>query len=45
MLLVQKSLVPDPGDVYGKKVCGAVQPKFNRNECPGVVDGYGWEWL
>lgn len=45
MLLAQKSLIVDPGEVFGKKVYGAGLPKFNRNEETGVVDGYGTKWL
>ncbi len=44
-LLVQKGLITDPGDVYGKKVYGAVAAKFNRNEWRGQVEGYGFKWL
>ena len=39
--LVEKGLIPDPGDVFGKKVYGAVQAKFNRNEFRGIVEGDG----
>ena len=45
MLLVKKGQIPDPGQVYGKKIYGAVEPKFNRNEWRGTVDGYGIKWL
>jgi hypothetical protein len=45
MLLVQKAVIPDPGDVFGKRVYGAVLPKFNHNEWTGVLDGYGVKWL
>jgi hypothetical protein len=44
-LLVQKARIPDPGDVFGKKLCGAALPKFNFNERTGVLDGYGVNWL
>jgi hypothetical protein len=44
-LLVQKGLIADPGDVYGKKIYGAVAAKFNRNEWRGQVEGYGYKWL
>jgi len=44
-LLVQKGLIADPGDVFGKKVYDAVAPKFNRNEFRGRVEGYGFKWL
>jgi hypothetical protein len=44
-LMVKRGIVPDPGDVFGKKLFGAVEPKFNRNEWRGQVDGYGIKWL
>ena len=43
--LVEKGLIADPGDVFGKKIYGAVQAKFNRNEFRGIVEGYGVKWL
>ena len=45
MLLVKQNLIPDPGDVFDKKIYGAVEPKFNRNEWTGVLEGYGIKWL
>lgn len=45
VLLVQKGLIADPGDVYGKQIYGAVAAKFNRNESHGQVEGYGFKWL
>jgi len=44
-LLVQKGAIPDPGEVFGKKIYGAVAAKFNRNEWRGHVQGYGIKWL
>lgn len=44
-LLVEKNIIPDPGEVFGKKVYGAVRGKFNRNEWRGIVEGYGVKWL
>jgi len=44
-LLIRKQLIPDPGDVFGKKLFGAVEPKFNQNERREIVEGYGIIWL
>jgi len=44
-LLIQKHLIPDPGEVFGKKIYGAVEAKFNRNEWRGPIEGYGIKWL
>lgn len=44
-LLLDRKLITDPGDVFGKKVYGAVEAKFNRNEWRGHVEGYGFKWL
>lgn len=45
MQLVERGLIPDPGDVYGKKVYDAVRDKLNRNEATGQVADYGVRWL
>lgn len=44
-ILVQKLLVPDPGDVFGKKIYEAARPKFNCQEWTGQVEGYGFKSL
>lgn len=44
-VLVEKRLIPDPGDVFGKKVYEAVRPKFNCQEWTGQVEGYGYKCL
>ena len=44
-LLVEKGIVPDPGEVFGKQVYGVVRGKFNRNEGRGMIEGYGIKWL
>jgi hypothetical protein len=44
-LLVQKGLIPDPGEVFGKLVMDAVKYKFNVNEATGRIRGYGEVWL
>jgi hypothetical protein len=41
--LLEKKLILDTGEVFGKEVCRAVQGKFN--ECRGRVEGYGKVWL
>jgi hypothetical protein len=43
--LLEKQLVPDTGDVFGKEVFRVVQGKFNVNEWQGIVEGYGKVWL
>jgi len=44
-ILSKGGKIPDPGDVFGKKVCDSVVSKFNRNEGTGQVEGYGIKWL
>ena len=43
--LVEKGLIADPGDVFGKAMLEAVGGKFNRNEWTGQLHGYGKVWL
>jgi hypothetical protein len=43
--LLERQLVPDAGEVFGKEVCRAVEGKFNVNERSGQVGGYGKIWL
>ncbi len=43
--LVDKGVLPDPGDVFGKRVIEAAGTKFNQNELRGQVTGYGKVWL
>ena len=38
-------LIPDSGDVFGKRICEAVRQKFNFNEWQGQVEGYGKVFL
>jgi hypothetical protein len=44
-ILVQKGLIPDPGDVFGKKVYEIAGKKFNCQEWTGQVEGYGFKCL
>jgi hypothetical protein len=44
-LLIEKGLVPDPGNVFGKQVYEIAKEKFNRNEWRGNVEGYGIKCL
>ncbi len=39
--LVARGWIPDPGDVFGKRVMQAAAAKLNRNEASGQVTGYG----
>jgi hypothetical protein len=43
--LVERACIPDPGDVFGKRILNAVEDKFNCNERTGIVAGYGKVWL
>lgn len=43
--LVERNLIPDSGDVFGKQVYKAVEGKFNFNEWRGQVQGYGKVFL
>jgi uncharacterized protein DUF3800 len=44
-ILIERRLIPDPGDVFGKKVFATAQPKFNCQEFTGQVEGYGYKCL
>jgi hypothetical protein len=44
-VLLEKRLISDPGDVFGKKVYEAARPKFNCQEWTGQVEGYGYKCL
>jgi hypothetical protein len=44
-LLVERGLIPDSGDVFGKQVFKAVVSKFNLNEWLGQMEGYGKVFL
>lgn len=39
--LLEKQLVADTGEVFGKEICRAVEGKFNLREWRGQVEGYG----
>jgi hypothetical protein len=42
-MLIERQLIEDTGDNFGKRVFEAVKDKLNRNK--GKVDGYGKVWL
>ena len=44
-VLLEKGLIADPGDVFGKKVYVAARTKFNCHESTGEVEGYGFKCL
>jgi len=44
-ILADKGLIPDPGDVFGKRVYEAARPKYNCREGTGQVEGYGFKCL
>jgi hypothetical protein len=39
--LVEKGLIPDPGNVFGKRVAQCCGDKLNRHEVRGQVWEYG----
>jgi len=43
--LLEKGLIPDPGDGFGKRMYDAARGKFNINEGTRVVQGYGKVFL
>ena len=43
--LVEKGLIGDPGDIFGKKVMKVVEGRLNINYRTGQVLGYGKVWL
>lgn len=44
-ILVKKGLIPDPGDVFGKRLYEGARKKFNCQEWTGQVEGYGFKCL
>ncbi|HJP90661.1 MAG TPA: DUF3800 domain-containing protein [Pyrinomonadaceae bacterium] len=44
-ILVGKGSIPDPGNVFGKRMYEAARPKFNCQEWTGQVEGYGFKCL
>lgn len=43
--LLDKHLIADPGDVFGKRVVDSIRKKFNCNEKNRSIAGYGKVWL
>lgn len=43
--LTAKGLVPDPGEVFGKRVVRACAPRLHRSPATGRIAGYGHVWL
>jgi hypothetical protein len=43
--LLERGLIADPGDVFGKEVVKAVESKFNAHGRLWKVQGYGKVWL
>lgn len=43
--LIEKGRVPDPGDVFGKRVVRACAPRLHRSRSSGRIEGYGSVWL
>lgn len=44
-LLVERGEIPDPGDIFGKRIYRLAEAKFNQNYRSGKVEGYGKVWL
>jgi len=44
-VLLEKGLIKDPGDVFGKRIYEAAQRRFNCNEWSGEIEGYGYKCL
>jgi hypothetical protein len=43
--LIEKGLILEKGDIFGKQICKAAWDKFNVHAQNGQVDGYGQVWL
>jgi hypothetical protein len=43
--LLEKGLIPDPGEVFGKRIYLAAHSKLNCQEFSGQISGYGKVWL
>jgi len=44
-LLVEKGMIPEPGENFGKLIYAGAKGKFNQNVWRGKVAGYGKVWL
>ena len=44
-ILLDEQRICDPGPVFGKEVCRAVESKYNRRYSDGCIDGYGKVFL
>ncbi len=44
-ILLDRGLIPHPGDVFGRRVYEAARLKFNCQESTGQVEGYGYKCL
>jgi hypothetical protein len=40
-VLLENGRVPDPGEVFGKRICAALAGRYNRHLYDGRVTGYG----
>lgn len=40
-ILIEKWIIPDPGDNFGRKIIRQIQPKFNCHLYTGRIPGYG----
>lgn len=40
-ILLEEERISDPGDVFGKEICEAIKPKYNKHLYDGRIRGYG----
>lgn len=40
-ILLESKKIPDPGDVFGKRICKVIKTKYNKQLYSGQLEGYG----
>ena len=40
-ILLENKRIPDPGNIFGKKICETIKTKYNRHLYWGYIKGYG----
>jgi len=40
-ILRENKKIPDPGDIFGKRICEAVKTKYNKQLYSRRIEGYG----
>lgn len=40
-ILLEYKKIPDPGNIFGKRICEAIKTKYNKHLYRGHIEGYG----